>query len=300
MANNTIASYVELFQITMYIPTFTLGLLFNFMALWFVFRKIKKLTESIIYLVSLTTLDTLLLFTLPFKIISYSSRNEWQLGSSFCLFLESLYFVNMYGSILISACICVDRYIAIGHPFLASSLRSKKKAAMVCSTICLGVWAGTSVTYQLHEGEGNTCFHDFSNKTWETPGVLITLETVFLGSMITMIFCTAQIIICLKRSRKPDDPLTNTSKPMKVVIANLATFVVCFTPFHVALLLYYLVKQKVITSDLTQSIVSFVHMSLCWANLNCCLDALCYFFVLKEFLNSPPQESERTNNSGQS
>uniref|UniRef100_A0A452IJC9 G-protein coupled receptors family 1 profile domain-containing protein n=1 Tax=Gopherus agassizii TaxID=38772 RepID=A0A452IJC9_9SAUR len=297
MANSTVESYVQLFQIIIYISTFVLGLLFNMMALWFVFCKIRKLTESTIYLVSLITLDTFLLFTLPFKIISFGSQGEWNLGSAFCSFLESLYFVNMYGSILISVCICVDRYIAIRHPFLAVSLRSTKKAAMVCSIVCLGVWAGTSFTCQFHDSTHTTCFYGFSDEIWENPGVLVTLETVFLGSVTAMTFCTAQIIICLKRSRKPNDPLTNTSKSVKVVIANLVTCVVCFTPFHVAFLLYYLVKREVITRNLLQILRSFVQISLCWANLNCCLDAICYYFVLKEFLKSPPQESQKTANS---
>ncbi|CAM4717278.1 G-protein coupled receptor 55-like [Lepidochelys kempii] len=296
MANSSIESYVQLFQITVYIPTFVLGLLFNVMALWFVFCKIRKLTESIIYLVSLITLDTLLLFTLPFKIISYGSKNKWNLGFAFCSFLESLYFVNMYGSILISACICVDRYIAIRHPFLAISLRSTKKAAIVCSIVCVGVWAGTSFTYQFHDSTTTTCFYGFSNKIWQNPAVLVTLETAFFGSLIAMIFCTVQIIICLKRSRRPDDPLTDRRKSMKIVMANLATFVVCFTPFHVMFFLYYMVKKGVITSNLQQIIRPFVQISLCWANLNCCLDAICYYFVLKEFLNSPPQETKITTN----
>uniref|UniRef100_A0A8C8RI31 G-protein coupled receptors family 1 profile domain-containing protein n=1 Tax=Pelusios castaneus TaxID=367368 RepID=A0A8C8RI31_9SAUR len=296
MANNTsIENYVQLFQITVYIPTFVLGLLFNVMALWFAFCKIRKLTESTIYLVSLIILDTLLLFTLPFKIIFYGSEYKWD--PAFCSFLESLYFVNMYGSILISTCVCVDRYIAIRHPFLAMSLRSTKKAAMVSSIICLGVWAGTSVIYQFHDGTQNTCFHSVSNKTWENTAFLATLETAFLGSLITMIFCTAQIIIRLKRIRGPHDPLTSTSKSVKVIVANLATFVVCFTPFHVALLLYYLVKKQVMMSSLQQIIRSFVQISLCWANLNCCLDAICYYFVFKEFSKLPPQESKRTTNT---
>ncbi|CAM5174719.1 unnamed protein product [Natator depressus] len=267
------------------------------MALWFAFCKIRKLTESTIYVVSLITLDTLLLFTLPFKIISYGSQNKWNLGSAFCSFLESLYFVNMYGSILISACMCVDRYIAIRHPLLAISLRSTKKAAMVCSIVCVGVWAGTSFTYQFHDSTPTTCFYGFSNKTWENPAVPIILETAFSGSLIAMIFCTVQIIICLKRSRRPDDPLTDTSKSVKIVMANLATFVVCFTPFHVMFFLYYLVKKEVITSNLQQIIRPLVQISLCWANLNCCLDAICYYFVLKEFLKSPRQGSQKTTNS---
>ncbi|XP_061493704.1 G-protein coupled receptor 55-like [Rhineura floridana] len=278
-----IQPYVEFFQIAIYIPTFILGLLFNGMAVWFAFHKIRQMTEPIIYMVSLMILDTLMLFALPFKIISYHKR-EWGLGGAFCSFLESLYFVNMYGSILISACICVDRYIAILHPFVAVTLRSPKKAAIICAIISAGVWAGTACTYQLHEhGDLKTCFYGFSKDIWKNTTLLITLETAFLVCMTAMIFCTIQIIICLRGNQKPDDPLTNRNKPINIITANLTTFLVCFTPFHVALVLYYLVKHQIL-SDSQEIIRIFVQISLCWANLNCFLDAICYYFVFKEFM----------------
>lgn len=294
--NSTIELYVELVQLVVYIPTFILGVIFNAMALWFAFCKIRKATETMIYVVSLIILDTWLLFTLPFKIISYHQQT-WQLGPMFCSFLESLYFINMYGSILISVCICVDRYIAIRHPFLAVTLRSPKKAAIICTVICSGVWAGSACTFQLHEdGANNSCFHGFSSKTWQDTGLFVTLETAFLGSVATMIFCTSHIIIYLKRREDLYDPLTNTSKSVKILTANLITFVVCFTPFHLALLLYVLVKRQVI-NDSNQMLRPFVQISLCWANLNCCLDAICYHFVFKESLKTMLQDHDRTISS---
>ncbi|XP_019358629.1 PREDICTED: G-protein coupled receptor 55-like [Gavialis gangeticus] len=295
--NGTIKFYVELVQLVVYIPTFTVGVIFNVLALWFAFCKIRKATETVIYVVSLIILDTLLLFTLPFKIISYH-QPTWQLGTVFCSFLESLYFINMYGSILISVCICVDRYIAIRHPFLAVTLRSPKKAAIICTVICSGIWAGAASTFQLHEDSGarNSCFYGFSDKTWQSTGLFVTLETAFLGSVATMIFCTAHIIIYLKRREDLYNPLTNTSKSVKILTANLITFVVCFTPFHLALLLYVLVKNQVI-NDSEQITRSFVQISLCWANLNCCLDAICYHFVFKESLKNMLPEHDRTISS---
>ncbi|KFQ86577.1 Lysophosphatidic acid receptor 6, partial [Phoenicopterus ruber ruber] len=274
-----------LFQIIMYTPTFTLGLLFNVMALSFLFFKVKKLSESTVYMIALIFLDTLLLFTLPFKIISYQQK-KWNLGPVFCSTLESLYFVNMYGSILISLCICVDRYIAIRHPFTARTLRSTKKAATVCAVICLGISAGTISTFQLHEKGHNisSCFHNFSKSTWENTGLFSALEITFFGCMAAMTFCTVQIVRCLRNHRKTDNPQTHTTRAEKIVVMNLVAFLVCFTPYHVAYFLYFLVKNNIIDSSFLQVLRNTVQVTLCWANLNCCLDGVCYYFVLKESL----------------
>ncbi|NXI63612.1 LPAR6 protein, partial [Anseranas semipalmata] len=275
-----------LFQLIMYTPTFILGLLFNVMALSFMFFKAKKLSESTVYMIALIFLDTLLLFTLPFKIISYHLQNMWNLGSVFCSILESLYFVNMYGSILISLCICIDRYIAIVHPFMASALRSTKKAATVCAVICLGISAGTASTFQLH-GEGHnisSCFHNFSKSTWENTGLFSALEITFFGSMAAMTFCTVQIVRCLRKRRKPDNPQTHATRAEKIVVTNFITFLVCFTPYHVTFFLYFLVKNSIVHITCRHMLRDILQVTLCWANLNCCLDGVCYYFVLKESL----------------
>ncbi|NXK92089.1 LPAR6 protein, partial [Formicarius rufipectus] len=275
-----------LFQLIMYTPIFSLGLLFNVMALSFLFFKVKKLSESTVYMIALIFLDTLLLFTLPFKIISYNLQDKWNLGSVFCSTLESLYFVNMYGSILISLCICVDRYIAIRHPFTARSLRSIRKAAVVCAIICLGTSVGTVSTFQLHEKGHNisSCFHSFSQSTWENKHLLSTLEIVFFGSMAVMTFCTAQTVRCLRKHRDPDNPQTYITKAERIVVTNLVAFLVCFTPYHVAYFIYFLVKNKVISISYQKVLRDVLQITLCWANLNCCLDGVCYYFVLKESL----------------
>ncbi|KAM6357981.1 G-protein coupled receptor 55-like [Alca torda] len=295
-AKNNISDTVKLFQFIVYVPTFTLGLLFNVMALSFLFFKVKKLSESTVYMIALIFLDTLLLFTLPFKIISYHLQDNWNLGSVFCSTLESLYFVNMYGSILISLCICVDRYVAIQHPFTALTLRSTKKAAMVCVVICLGISVGTISTFQLH-GEGrniSSCFHNFSKSTWENVGLLSTLETVFFGSMAAMTFCTVQTIRCLRKHRKPDNPQTHTTRAEKIVVANFVAFLVCFMPYHVVYFVYFLVKNNIIHTSFHQVLRDIIQVTLCWANLNCCLDGACYYFVLKEFLEDLLQNSQKT------
>ncbi|XP_031452289.1 lysophosphatidic acid receptor 6-like isoform X1 [Phasianus colchicus] len=296
--NSSINPRVELFQLIMYTPTFILGLLFNVMALSFLFFPAKKLSESTVYLIALIFLDTLLLFTLPFKIVSYHLQNKWKFGSIFCSILESLYFINMYGSILISLCICVDRYIAIQHPFMAPILRSTKKATLVCAVICLSISAGTVSTSQFHEESYNTtssCFHNFSKSTWENTGLIITLEMIFFGSMMAMAFCTIQIVRCLRNHRKSENCQTHMTRAEKVVVTNFVTFLVCFTPYHVMFFLYFLVRNSIMHVPCHTVLRDILQVTLCWANLNCCLDAVCYYFVLKESAEGSLQNKVRNH-----
>lgn len=134
-----IEHHVKLFQFCVYIPTFILGLLFNGMAMTFAFRKIRRLTEPVIYMMTLMTLDTLLLFVLPFKIISYHKK-EWMLGSVFCSFLESLYFCEYiweHPHLYMYLCGQIYCYLA---PFCSQNPEiSQKNNHNLCHNICWGM-----------------------------------------------------------------------------------------------------------------------------------------------------------------
>ncbi|XP_040535581.2 G-protein coupled receptor 55-like isoform X5, partial [Gallus gallus] len=190
-----------------------------------------------------------------------------------------------------------DRYIAIQHPFMAPTLRSTKKAALVCVVICLGISAGSVSTSQFHEESYNisSCFHNFSKSTWENTGLIIGLEMIFFGSMVAMAFCTTQIIRCLRNHRKSDNPQTHMTRAEKVVVTNFVTFLVCFTPYHVTFFLYFLVRNSIMHIPCHTVLRDILQVTLCWANLNCCLDAVCYYFVLKESAEGSLQNKARNH-----
>nr|XP_014353756.1 PREDICTED: lysophosphatidic acid receptor 6-like [Latimeria chalumnae] len=238
MKSTNVTESVQLFQFILYIPTFVLGLVFNTLALWLLLCKIRKWSETTTYMTNLIIFNSFLLFSLPFKILGYKVA-RWTFGWSFCVFLESLYFVNMYGSILITACITVDRYIAIIHPFLANSIRSPKIALILCFLIWLVVWGGTSHIYQFHEGNNHqNCFHGFSEKMWRNAGLIVLLEVSFLSTAIIMVFCSAWIIIALGNRPELGTEGSKMSKSIAIVLANLVVFLTCFMPYHVGYITY--------------------------------------------------------------
>lgn len=198
-------TFIDVDNVTMvldfviYVPVLVFGLVLNITALLVFCALLRKWTESTIYMTNLALMDLLLLLPLPFKM--HAAMHKWDGNKRFfCSFLESLYFVGMYGSIYTIACIAVDRYIAIKYPFRAKQLRSKKVALIVCVFIWVFVMGATSPIYTFREFSKDNfrCFHGFSKKGW-TAGVIVCLELFgFLLPATVLVVCSSQSIRTLK------------------------------------------------------------------------------------------------------
>ncbi|KAI4889861.1 hypothetical protein NFI96_008218 [Prochilodus magdalenae] len=289
--------WVYCMQLLVYVPGLVLGVPLNLAALWKL-RSIQRWRESTVYLLSLIINDTLLLLSLPFKIHAYDT--PWTLGRSFCSLLESLVYVNIYGSILLSVCIAFDRYIALRFPFVARRIRSPLKAALVCLFIWALMFSCSYPVYSLHQGNIPYCFQNFSNRTWENRWIVASMETVFCGSAVVMVFCSVQVVRLLRelRKRNPNDPKLRNNKSVKIVVSNLLVFLVCFIPYHIAALLYFVNKtNRSITGGNPERMLhlrNFVHSSLCMSSVNCLADGACYYFILKENLHTAKLERRAT------
>ncbi|XP_043111677.1 G-protein coupled receptor 55 [Puntigrus tetrazona] len=274
-------SLTRTLDLVIYVPVLVFGLALNVAALVVFCLLLRKWTESSIYMTNLALMDLLLLLQLPFKM--HAAHHEWAEDKKiFCSFLESLYFVAMYGSIYTIVCIAVDRYIAINHPFRAKQVRSKKNALIVCVCIWVFVMAATSPIYTFREekkGDFN-CFHRFSEKGWSTE-IIVCLEVIgFLLPATVLVTCSIKSVRTLKASKDSD---RKRQAGVRIIYSSLAAFLVPFTPCHLAIFLQYLVHKAIISDcKQKQNIALFIQVSINIANVTCCLDALCYYFIAKE------------------
>ncbi|XP_041065820.1 G-protein coupled receptor 55-like [Carcharodon carcharias] len=285
--HTTDLQFVKTFQHVVHIPTFILGVIINSVALYILCIRLKKWMESTIYMTNLIICDIFLLFSLPFKIHADNGYGKWHLGTTFCKFVESLYFVNTYGTILLIMLISVDRYIAIKHPFLARTLRSPKKAIIACTVVWVCIWSASIPIYTQSECQQQyeeICFVGFS-EFWEKGIIPLSMEIIYLISAFTVIFCSIQMIRTLQRMDEERDDISIKAS-RNIISSNLVTFLLCFTPYHVAMLLYLLARQEYITAGYRTSLRAFLQMSQCLATTNCCLDGMYYYSIIKGFWKS--------------
>ncbi|KAF5915819.1 hypothetical protein HPG69_019051 [Diceros bicornis minor] len=273
-------------QLVVHIPTFLLGLLLNLLAIrgfrTFLKKRWPDYAATSIYMINLAVFDLLLVLSLPFKTILNHVQTSYP---SFCTVVECLYFISMYGSVFTICFISLDRFLAIQYPLQASHFRSPRKIFGICCTIWVLVWAGSIPVYSFHgQVENYKCFHNMSDGTWSAK-VFFPLEVFgFLLPMSIMGFCSSRSIHILIGRRDHTQDWVQQKACIWTIAANLAVFVVSFLPVHLAFFLQFLVRNGfIVECGAKQNISVFVQLSMCFSNVNCCLDVFCYYFVIKEF-----------------
>ncbi|XP_012590231.1 PREDICTED: G-protein coupled receptor 35 [Condylura cristata] len=100
----------------------------------------------------------------------------------------------------------------------------------------------------------------------------------FYPPLAVLLFCSLQVLGALARRPAADAAQVAASRrAARVVWANLAVFVVCFLPLH-------LVLTARLAWDLPACPLQFaLHLTNNLCNANCCLDAICYYFLAREF-----------------
>ncbi|KAM9002828.1 G-protein coupled receptor 35 [Sarcophilus harrisii] len=261
-----------------------LGIMFNSLALWvFCCRMRKKWTETVIYMTNLAVADLCLLCALP--IMLYSQKHIKEKDTVLCQVSQSIYLMNRYMSISIITIIAVDRYVAIRFPMQAKRLRSPGRSVGICALLWVLVIIFTVTSGAKEIQEGNFCFHNEKRKP-SNPAISSVLG--FYIPMSILVFCSIQVIVNLVRKKKTDAHEKKViQKVIWIITANLLVFLACFLPLYVTLSVRYVLQMETCSSKRIWRNAIFITSQL--ANANCCLDAICYYFVAKEFQEASVQ-----------
>ncbi|KAM4659643.1 G-protein coupled receptor 35-like [Amazona ochrocephala] len=273
---------IALFQFIVYIPVLSLGIPLNAIAFWVFCYKLKRWTETRVYMINLIVADSFLLFALPFLI--YFTKYEHPMDN-LCFTIQGIYFTNMPMSILIITLIAIDRYIAIKFPLKAKILRSPLKSASICGALWIILMIYSYLRPQFYDKKEKVCFRKQSTQPSYT--LLASLIFGYFIPLTIVTFCSVQVIKCLKKKMIMSPHETKLiQKAIRIISANLCVFTVCFSPLHIALLSRFVVDVAGACSLLSE-VNACVQICACLANSNCCLDAFCYYFAAKEFQRFP-------------
>ncbi|XP_035645537.1 G-protein coupled receptor 55-like [Oncorhynchus keta] len=281
LCKTNMSEEVRLFQRVVYSPVFLLGLALNLSALRVFYRKRASFTDTHIYMLNLAVADCALITFLPFRIY----HTFFSITSpGLCAVLVFINFTNMYASIFTVTAISVQRFIAIQFPFHSRRMGSKKQVAVV---VCVVIWV-TIVVLCVIFREHNRPEHNlacFEREFHLFPlGYILSLEILgYVVPLLTMLLCSCQTI-CTLLAYKDMHSYKDNRKSIRIISANLVVFFICYTPIHMAFFMKLYVAYKVPTDCQQYHLMhNFYHVSEWIATTNCCLDAIGYFFLVKEF-----------------
>lgn len=116
---------------------FVLAVAGNGFAIWrFLARGRSSWHAGIVYSFNLAVSDLLYAFSLLPLALYYYPKKDWRYGLAFCKLDRFVFFCNLYGSTFFVACISLNRYVAIVHPFFAHGRLELRHAKL----FSVGVW----------------------------------------------------------------------------------------------------------------------------------------------------------------
>ncbi|XP_065131815.1 G-protein coupled receptor 55 [Paramisgurnus dabryanus] len=284
-ANHTNATLKQ-FEFWAYTLVFSVGLIFNITAL-VIFSRIKHWTDTHIYMLNLLIADLLVIIFLPFRI--KEAHDLHKKINVFCTFLLCIHYSNMYCSIFTITAISAHRFTVLRFPFLAKAEVKKRKT--IAASVCVFIWTIiTIICATFHRNllpdHLESCYDRKLSDKLE-KNFIIVLETVgYLIPMVIIMLCSAQTIYILVKSVQNVEEREGVKRKTiaAVISANLFTFIFCFTPIHVGLLLQYLSEECE-----NDPLHVFVDVAEWIATTNCCMDSIGYYFLLKRVIRNHPE-----------
>ncbi|XP_069493115.1 G-protein coupled receptor 183 [Ambystoma mexicanum] len=272
---------------------FLIGALANILALTVIYQNRKKINSTTLYSTNLVVSDILFTTALPTRIIYYALGFDWRIGEALCRITSVMFYINTYAGVNFMTCLSVDRFIAVVYPFRYNKLQRAKHAKYVCISVWFLVFLQTFplLLQEMSKDAGGhiTCM-EYPNFETNPHLPVILLGACFIGYVIPLgiiLFCYVRISNKLCQAAK-ENPLTEKSgsnrKAINTIILVIVVYLLCFTPYHVAIIQHMIKKLQYQPSCLEQQNFQIaLHATVCLMNLNSCLDPFIYFFACKGY-----------------
>uniref|UniRef100_A0A8D0GFC4 G protein-coupled receptor 183 n=1 Tax=Sphenodon punctatus TaxID=8508 RepID=A0A8D0GFC4_SPHPU len=272
-----------------------IGALGNGLALAVIIKHRKKINSTTLYSTNLVVSDILFTTALPTRIAYYALGFHWPFGETLCRLTALIFYINTYAGVNFMTCFSIDRFFAVVHPFHYNRFRRVKHAKYVCIFVWFLVFSQTLPllvqSMSKEEQERTTCmeypnFEAIPHLPWILLGACLI---GYIIPLVTILACYSRVSCKLYRTAKIN-PTTERSginkKAINTIIFVIAVFVVCFTPYHIAII-QYMVKKLQLQGDPPCSELQYFQKSLHYTvflmNFNCCMDPFIYFFACKGY-----------------
>ncbi|XP_070813222.1 C-X-C chemokine receptor type 2-like [Pituophis catenifer annectens] len=242
-----------------------------------------------VYLLNLAIADLLFAVTLP--IWAVYRAHEWIFGTFMCKIASVLKEVNFYSGVLLLAFISFDRYLAIVY-----ATRAATQKRHWVKFVCIGIWLFAFLfslpvirfreAFTVSNPHHTVCYENIGgNQTTKWRVVLRILPQVFgfLLPLTIMIICYGITVHRLYQTKNKQK-----KKAMKVILAVVLVFVLCWLPYNIALLFDTLLRIRYIndTCSVRERIDDALSGTEILGVAHSCINPIIYAFIGQKFRNN--------------
>ncbi|NWV15232.1 PSYR protein, partial [Ptilonorhynchus violaceus] len=246
--------------------------------------QVRKKNELAVYIFSLSLADLLYSLILPLWIDYAWHGDNWRLSALLCQISAFLMYMNFYTSTAFLACISVDRYLALVHPLKLQYVHTRRFSLIVSIIVWLLESIFNSVILVYKEVFSDPC--NFTNHTlcydkyplegWQAKINLFRICSGYLVPLIIIVFCYHKIYQVVRYNQAT---LDEEKKKVRQLILNITvSFIVCFTPYHVVLLIRS-IKEPSTTDPHVLLMYKVYRITQALTSLNCIVDPILYCLV---------------------
>ncbi|KAI4891475.1 hypothetical protein NFI96_005402 [Prochilodus magdalenae] len=286
-----VRSFARIFLPVMYGLSLVVGIAGNALVVgvYAFSKRLKTLTD--LFVVHLAMADLLLLLTLPFW--ASAAVHGWELGDFLCKLVTALYTINFTCSMLLLACISIDRYFAVTpgprDKGLGKVFRRNRSAKL-----CIAVWTislllgipDLILSMVKEFPDRSICIAVYpSGMAFQAKVTMEVLEVFlsFLVPLIVMLYCYARVIQTLLKL--PPENREKRWRTIRVLLAMVLIFVFTQLPYNamkfcrVLDVTHGLVTHCVLSKVLDQATQVTESLAL----IHCCLNPVLYAFIGSSF-----------------
>ncbi|KAG5263700.1 hypothetical protein AALO_G00267660, partial [Alosa alosa] len=265
------------------------------------------------YMVNLALSDLLFLLSLPFWAIQYALDYHWPFGAFMCKACSATLTLNLYASIFFITCMSADRYLAIVRPLRSQSCRRLCRARLVSGAVWLLAGCATVPVLVLRDTaqlgqEVTACVLHYPSDGWVTGLALTKTIVGFLLPLVVIVTCYCEIGRHLlaatttggtgtgagadSRGGGPDKAAggghssgtNNVDHVLRMVVAVVLAFFLCWFPFHTVTLLDVLHHQGAMRGCwVHRAVETLLPFTSCLGFSNSAVNPFLYCFVGNHF-----------------
>ncbi|XP_032755468.1 C-X-C chemokine receptor type 2 [Rattus rattus] len=270
--------------VVIYVLVTLLSLVGNSLVMLVILYNRSTCSVTDVYLLNLAIADLFFALTLP--VWAASKVNGWIFGSFLCKVFSFLQEITFYSSVLLLACISMDRYLAIVHA--TSTLIQKRH---LVKFVCIAMWFLSLVlslpifilrTTVKANPSTVVCYEDIGNNTSKWRVVLRILPQTygFLLPLLIMLFCYGFTLRTLFKAH-----MGQKHRAMRVIFAVVLVFLLCWLPYNIVLFTDTLMRTKLIkeTCERQNEINKALEATEILGFLHSCLNPIIYAFIGQKF-----------------